>query len=155
MTPILSSGFTHGGRRKHVHPGVFQTLQEQWQLSNPSDHLHVYSLFARINWKISRGKHWELLWWSGVSKCYWNTWLHFLLVSRSLLYIDASPTSLFFNPGPRVPVSSCVRSSQSSMSSSYLNHEVDPSKSGGIFTPIPMDADERFEKLWTPVKSSS
>ena len=59
---------------------------------------------------------------------------------RSPLYIDVSPTSLFFNAGPRFPASSCVRSSQSSMSSSHLNQEVDTSKSGGIFTVLPLDA---------------
>ena len=40
-----------------------------------------------------------------------------------LLYKDTSaPTSLFINAGPRFPASSCVRSSQSSISSAYLFH---------------------------------
>ena len=52
---------------------------------------------------------------------------------RSPCCVSASPTSLFFSAGPRFPASSTVRSSQSSISSSYLNQEVDPSKSGGIF----------------------
>ena len=39
-----------------------------------------------------------------------------------------------------LPASSCVRLIQSSMSFLYLNHEVGPSKSGGIFTIIPLDA---------------
>ena len=47
--------------------------------------------------------------------------------SRSPLHIAASPTSLFLNAGSRLPASSCVRSNQSSISSSYLNHEVGPS----------------------------
>ena len=45
-----------------------------------------------------------------------------------LLYKDTSaPTSLFINAGPRFPASSCVRSSQSSISSSYLFHSQPPS----------------------------
>ena len=57
-------------------------------------------------------------------------------------------------------------------SSQHLNHEVDPSKSGGTFTVIPLDAvqwsvasaryappndsdKERFEKIGTSIESSS
>ena len=42
-----------------------------------------------------------------------------------------SEISLFFSAGPRWLTSSTVRSSQSSISSSYLNQELDPSKSCG------------------------
>ena len=52
----------------------------------------------------------------------------------------ASPTSRSFSASPRFPASSTVRSSQSPISSSHLNHEVDPSKSGEIFTVIPLEA---------------
>ena len=92
--------------------------------------------------------------------------------SRTPLYIDASPASLLFSTGPRFPALSCVRSNQSYTSFSHLNHEVGPSKSGGIFTVVllgavqwsvasarhaPPDelADERFEEIWTPIESSS
>ena len=59
---------------------------------------------------------------------------------RSPLCICASPTCLFFSAGLRFPASSTVRSSQSSISSSYLNQEVDTSKNGGDFVVIPLAA---------------
>ena len=46
---------------------------------------------------------------------------------RSPLCISASPTSRFFSAGPRSVTSSTVRSNQSSINSSYLNQDVDPS----------------------------
>ena len=45
--------------------------------------ISMFSLLARISWKISKGKHSELLWWSGVSKYSWNTW-HLLLILEFL-----------------------------------------------------------------------
>ena len=57
--------------------------------------------------------------------------------SRSPLCISASPTSLFLSARARLLASSTVRSSQSSICSSYLNPEVYPLKSGGIFVVIP------------------
>ena len=92
--------------------------------------------------------------------------------SRTPLYTAASQISLILSAGPRFPASSTVRSNQSSMSSSNLNHEVGPSKSAGFTTLIPFDAvywsvvfarhappndsaEERFEKLGTSTKSSS
>ena len=59
---------------------------------------------------------------------------------RSNLYFSAIPTSLCFSAGPRLLTWSTARSSQSSISSSYLKHEVGPSKSGGIFVVIPLAA---------------
>ena len=58
----------------------------------------------------------------------------------SPLYMSASPTSRFFSSGPRFVSSSTVKSNQSSINSSYLNQDVDPSKSGGIFVVIPLPA---------------
>ena len=55
-------------------------------------------------------------------------------------YISASPTSRFFSAGPRFVSSSTVRSNQSSINSSYLNQDVDPSESGGFFVVIPLPA---------------
>ena len=92
--------------------------------------------------------------------------------SRTLLYTAASQISLILSAGPRFPASSTVRSNQSSMSSSYLYHEVGPSKSAGFLTLIPFDAvywsvvstrhappndsaKEKFEKPGTSTKSSS
>ena len=51
----------------------------------------------------------------------------------SPLYISASPTSRFFSAGPRSVFSSTGRPNQYSINSSYLNQDVGPSKSGGIF----------------------
>ena len=51
--------------------------------------------------------------------------------SRRPMYISASPTSLF-SAGPRFSGSTTVKSSQSWINFSYLNQDVDPSKSGGI-----------------------
>ena len=59
---------------------------------------------------------------------------------RSPLYFSAIPKSLFFSAGPHLLASSTVRSSQSSISSSYLNQEVNQSKSGGFFQVIPLAA---------------
>ena len=56
---------------------------------------------------------------------------------RSPLCISASLTSRFFS-GPRFVSSSTVRSNQSSINSSYLNQDVDPSKIGGFFVVIPL-----------------
>ena len=61
--------------------------------------------------------------------------------STSPLNTSASPTSLFFSFGPRFSASSTVRSNQSSINSSYLNQNVDPSKRDGIFVVIPLPAD--------------
>ena len=58
----------------------------------------------------------------------------------SPLRISASPTNLFFSAGSRFLASSTVSSNQSSISSSYLNQDVGPSKSGGIFVVIPLPA---------------
>ena len=55
---------------------------------------------------------------------------------RSPVHIVAAPKSLFFNASPRLLTWSTARSSQSSIGSSYLNKEVDPSKSGWIFVVI-------------------
>ena len=52
---------------------------------------------------------------------------------RSPSYISASPTSRFFSAGPCFVSSSTARPNQSSINSSYLNQDVGPSKSGGIF----------------------
>ena len=62
--------------------------------------------------------------------------------SSSPLYISASPTSRFFSAGPRFVSSSTVRSNQSSINSSYLNQDVDPAKSSGLFVVIPLRAEE-------------
>ena len=59
---------------------------------------------------------------------------------RSPWNFSAIPTSLCFSAGPRLLTWNTARSSQSSISSSYLNHEVGPSKSGGIFVVIPLAA---------------
>ena len=50
---------------------------------------------------------------------------------------SASPTSLFFSAGPRFSASSTVRSNQSSIISSYLNQDVDPSKRWIAVIPLP------------------
>ena len=90
----------------------------------------------------------------------------------SSLFIDAFPASQVIIAGPRFPASNYIRCIQSSMSFSYLNHEVDLSQSGGSFTITPLTVDhcsvasaryapynelaeEIFEKLWTSIKSSS
>ena len=58
-------------------------------------------------------------------------------LSNSFLYTDASPTSLFFSAGPCLSVANVVKSTQSSMSSSYWNHDGFQSNNGGIFVVIP------------------
>ena len=50
----------------------------------------------------------------------------------------SSPTSQFFSAGLCFAASSTVRSNQSSINSSYLNQEVDQSKSGGNFVASPL-----------------
>ena len=120
-----------GGCRQQIHPSISQTVKEKWKLADPLDHLIVFSPCSNKLKTISRGTHSELLWRRGVSKYPLNSWIHILLVDilgqEVLLYGDVSPNSLIINAGPRLPASSCVISCQSSMSSSYLNHAVDPS----------------------------
>ena len=114
----------------------FKRLSNYEICSNPLDHLH-FSRFARIKEKISRENTLR----APLMKRGPKVFLKYLTPSsprcdsrpRTPLYIDASPTSLLFSAGPRFLASSCVRSNQSSTSFSHLNHEVDPSKSGGIF----------------------
>ena len=48
--------------------------------------------------------------------------------SRSFLCISASPTSLFFSVAPGFSASSTLRSNQSSINSTFLNQDVDPSE---------------------------
>ena len=62
--------------------------------------------------------------------------------SSGPLYLSASPTSRFFSAGPRFVSPSTVRSNRSSINSSCLNQDVDPSKSGGIFVVIPLLAEK-------------
>ena len=76
---ILSLLFAHGGHRQQVHPSISQTLLEKWKLADPLDHLDASSPCSNKIDKISRGKHFELIWWSGVSTYPWSSWLHLLL----------------------------------------------------------------------------
>ena len=130
------------------------SIQESFKRLRSNEHFPIHlsismfslSLCTNKLKKISRGEHSELLWWSGVSKYSWNTWLH-LLISQieilgqevlctlmRLLQVCSSMLVHVF------PASSCVRSSQSPMSFSYLNHEVDPSKSDGFLIVTPLHA---------------
>ena len=61
--------------------------------------------------------------------------------SKRFSFKKSSPTSRFFSFGPCFVSSSTVRSNQSSINSSYLNQDVDPSKVVEICVVIPVHAE--------------
>ena len=123
---------------------VIKRFMSSAKVYDPLDHLHMFRLLARKNTRIPRiqmengnVEFRDLKTTYAVSDLSgWNPWrtsgirveVMRISVKESRVHFSASPTSLFFSARPRLLTSSTVRSSQSSICSSYLNPEVHPFK---------------------------
>ena len=137
-TLVSSLGVAHGGHRQHVHPASLKSFKR-------SEHLPIHltistlSSFCLIELMKSREEHTLSSFAVGSERipeildCIGGS-------QRFSVKKSASSTSRFFSAGPRFSASTTGRSNQSSINSSYLNQEVGPSKSGGIFVVIPHPA---------------